>query len=1134
MSQEKIETKRLKRLLLVNWHTFIYEMVDFGEINLICGPNGSGKTTLLDAINTILLSDTGRSYNKSGNTSGKRSLDDYLAGTSGEEGQERLREGNFTSIVALEFEDTKTGGHFVSGASFDVESYGKKKSQYFTYTGKIPEDGFVHDGFPLRRAEMKAEINRIKKPRTKVAFNEAASRNGRELYARLGGLQPEQFKDVFRNTVAFKAEDLKDIKSFVGKYICNSMEEIDLSQNLNNIRDYEEMERQAQAVKKRAASLQAIEDVFQKESELEEQLRRARYISLRAQKEEADDEKTQAQTELSGREQEEKALNEQLDSDRRTEAQLENERDSLQIEIGSSNVLQTKKRLEDEISALKTESDVIEAQAQEAREYWFNNIRVLGRPIVGRFLEDKLPEEAIFDESRDFKKQISKTIREEIAKLPFKFANILQGEGDSFLIKNGERYFDEFLRKTESLKLEAALIDKNLKAEETNLNERVRELTDEISQLEQGITPLPKDVQKLKEILRDETGVELNVLAEVCEINDPAWGNVLEGFLGKRRYYFIPDESLVSRSLKIYDRHKRNLGGYNGGIVNVKEFRKSGRPPMKGSLAEEILTENPALRGYLNQLLGDTIKCEAAADLEKVRKGITREGMRHTGGAFFPMNPRDWQHPMIGQEGRKRRLEQCRQEKKSLEDLRREIRSLREQIVKLHFERFSFNTSENARYLRAITETERLPELEKEIADRKDQIASLDLSAIEALQAQLRAVRLEIDTIRRRRETAISRIGQIKAEKTELAQKISRLDQTITELTGQIEAEFDLSWIDEIGNEEYQRAKKRSEAVRQKFSQAYSNRIVTLTSQKDRAHQELVHLRRDYILEYNAPFSEEDDGNEHFTLELKKILENELPQYQKNFAEMKKKTEADMRENYISKMRYNIQTARARIQEHNQILSKIQFGTDRYHFLIKPRDEYLKIYRMIMSDLNIGEGPTIMSQAIQEQYPDEMDSLFRLLLEEERKGGVNAFKDYRTFLDFDIEIMQENGKSRKLSKVQGKLSGGETQAPYYVSMITSLASVYREGHDRLGGTLRLAAFDEAFSKMDGERTDAAIRLLRDMQMQSIIVAPLNKAGDLIRHADQVYVITSGEDGSSVDHFTKKDLVEMMTEGIEDD
>lgn len=1133
MSQNKIETKRLKRLLLVNWHTFIYEMVDFGEINLICGPNGSGKTTLLDAINTILLSDTGRSYNKSGNTSGKRSLDDYLAGTSGEEGQERLREGNFTSIVALEFEDTKSGESFVSGASFDVESYGKKKAQYFTYTGKIPEDGFVQEGFPLRRAEMKAEINKIKKPRTKVAFNEAASRNGRELYARLGGLQPEQFKDVFRNTVAFKAEDLKDIKSFVGKYICNSMEEIDLSQSLNEIRDYEEMERQAKAVEKRAASLQAIDDAYKKETELEEQLRRARYISLRAQKEEADEEKSGAEQELGKREQEEQQLGAQLESDRQQSAKLESERDSLQIEIGSSNVLQTKKRLEDEISALKSQVDTIETQAGEAREYWFSNIRVLGRPAVGRFLEEKSPKDPIFDEVRNFKKQITQTIREEIAKLPFKFANILQGEGDSFLIQNGEAYLEDFSQHTSALKLESAVLEKNLGAEEENLNARIRQLNEEIAQLEQGITPLPRDVQKLKDILKDETGVELSVLAEVCEISDPDWGNVLEGFLGKRRYYFIPDDALVSRALQIYDRNKRDLGGYNGGIVNVKEFKKSGRPPMPGSLAEEILTENPALRGYLNSLLGDTIKCEQAKDLEKVRKGITKEGMRHTGGAFFPMNPRDWQHPMIGQEGRKRRLELCRNEKKSLETLRQVIRTCREQIEKLHFEKFSFSAPENARCLKAIEETQKLPELQQKIAERNEQIASLDLSAIEALQARLEAVRLEIGTIQNRRETTISRLGQIGAEKRELKQRIAQLDQTISELSGQIEADFDPQWIREVGEEEYQRAKRRSEAVRQKFSQAYNNRIVTLTSQKDRAHQELVHLRRDYILEYNAPFSEEDDGNEHFTLELKKILENELPQYQKNFAEMKKKTEADMRENYISKMRYNIQTARARIQEHNQILSKIQFGTDRYHFLIKPRDEYLKIYRMIMSDLNIGEGPTIMSQAIQEQYPDEMDSLFRLLLEEERKGGVNAFKDYRTFLDFDIEIQQENGKTRRLSKVQGKLSGGETQAPYYVSMITSLASVYREGHDRLGGTLRLAAFDEAFSKMDGERTDAAIRLLRDMQMQSIIVAPLNKAGDLIRHADQVYVITSGDDGSSVDHFTKKELVLMMTGDLDD-
>jgi len=58
-----------------------------------------------------------------------------------------------------------------------------------------------------------------------------------------------------------------------------------------------------------------------------------------------------------------------------------------------------------------------------------------------------------------------------------------------------------------------------------------------------------------------------------------------------------------------------------------------------------------------------------------------------------------------------------------------------------------------------------------------------------------------------------------------------------------------------------------------------------------------------------------------------------------------------------------------------------------------------------------------------------------------------------------------------------KKSGGETQTPFYVAMLASFAQLYHI-NDRKWNCSRLIIFDEAFSKMDGERIRESIQLLK--------------------------------------------------------
>ena len=84
----------------------------------------------------------------------------------------------------------------------------------------------------------------------------------------------------------------------------------------------------------------------------------------------------------------------------------------------------------------------------------------------------------------------------------------------------------------------------------------------------------------------------------------------------------------------------------------------------------------------------------------------------------------------------------------------------------------------------------------------------------------------------------------------------------------------------------------------------------------------------------------------------------------------------------------------------------------------------------------------------------------------------------------------KDGIEQRLSKMITKKSGGETQTPFYISVLASFAQLYHTNEEgEFGNTTRLIIFDEAFSKMDRNRLTEAVKLLRMFNLQAILSKP---------------------------------------------
>ena len=246
-----------------------------------------------------------------------------------------------------------------------------------------------------------------------------------------------------------------------------------------------------------------------------------------------------------------------------------------------------------------------------------------------------------------------------------------------------------------------------------------------------------------------------------------------------------------------------------------------------------------------------------------------------------------------------------------------------------------------------------------------------------------------------------------------------------------------------------------------------------------------------------------------------------------------------------------------RKDELNKIISKLDFGKDKYQFIFtKNKGPDGKFYDMFM-DKDLEVDPTklggdmdhqmnLFTVMHENQYGDLINELISIFIPpenatgeelEEAKRNMAKYADYRTYLSFDMQQTirrdEEEPIKIQLSKMIKKNSGGEGQNPRYVALLASFAQSYRIGMSPKllrNPTMRLVILDEAFSKMDGEKVASCIRLIRDLGFQVIISATNDKIQNYLENVDRTFVFANPNKKSiSIKEFGKTEFVQLSEE-----
>ena len=262
------------------------------------------------------------------------------------------------------------------------------------------------------------------------------------------------------------------------------------------------------------------------------------------------------------------------------------------------------------------------------------------------------------------------------------------------------------------------------------------------------------------------------------------------------------------------------------------------------------------------------------------------------------------------------------------------------------------------------------------------------------------------------------------------------------------------------------------------------------------------------------------------------------------------------KEDFIYKIRSAIREAYQKKDELNRIISRLDFGNDKYQFVItKNKGPDGRYYKMFMDD-SLSIKPSDLSDGMEnqlnmftmeheEEYGDMMNELINIFLPpenatreelEEAKRNMAKYADYRTYLSFDMQQIIRGDREMRigLSRMIRKNSGGEGQNPLYVALLASFAQIYRinlSPKTRRSPTIRLVVLDEAFSKMDAEKVASCISLIRGLGFQAIISATNDKIQNYLENVDKTFVFANpNKKHISIQEFERMEYDQLRENG----
>ena len=1119
LSQSK---KIFTGMCLNNWGGINHRILQFNEyVNLFSGKSGSGKSTVMDAIQVILYGSFSPSFlNKAADDAkNRRSVLSYLRGEQ-KDGSANREGCDFCSVIALEIMDTGSSVATCIGIAFEVRKNDSeiKKFVYFSHSGSMPESGYVtEDGLCYSNQD----IRRLVKERSQSDAGRGKGDVNR-IYASkeaylgalydviLGYIDPNRFITMEKSAIALKMTN--GTGQFIRDYMfpksdSGTIETI--SEQLDAYRQIkdkiEDMRRRIELLKEIKASGRELVRVQADIAMAQAMIRCIDIEDMRAKIAAAEDDKLRIEAE-------QLKLQEKAQELSIEQKKLQNEYIQVSADLKSGDLGSKKEQLKE----LKKRSLMLTDNSRQ----WIKITSGLKRWEDDEVITDYVSNKAL-------------NLIDEII-------------GGSITEENCEQLH----LKLESVKqtVEDELEDNTAKKNEIAraLREKERLVEDMKNNRKSYKESLRSARAALQRALSDRFGetARVYIFADMFDVTDDEWKNAIEGRMGRLKFSLITEPRYANTAASVF----RDMKQFEEvDLINSGAILDSAPKAMDNSLYEAVSTNEKYVDTCLKRYLGHIIKCRSVDELSQVKDGVTPDCYSYSNFIFRHLKKRDYTtNACIGGKVSKARLAEYEADVDRLEaeqiDIMTAIQGLKAQRD------FECLKGEPEYYVGLSRASDELELVNAQKLELEEVIKTLE-------EGQYKELKAKKELLEKHKEELERAQKENRRQMDEMIRQHEKISG-VNEQRG-IQLEDLLSGYVANPKLEAQVHEQMKNASGQSVKNKQRQELISLqgadgTGGMQQACVETLQAARyKYLKEFpSGQFSGVEKSNEAYEALLDKYETDYEPEYEKEFDKQCDFIYRSLRENVIATIHGDIKAAKRHAYEINRLLRETNFSDSTYQIKIEPaKNENGQFYDMLMAEeldsknldnggidgqISFGEDDFYKKyeqkiQLLTDKFmpPKDEDEHQRM----QKRKEMEQYADYRNYLSFSMyeQVTDENGqviRENFVDDMAGRDSGGEGQNPKYVALLAGFAMLYMQQSNR-DSKIKLVLLDEAFSKMDQERSAVCLKYARKMDLQLIVCVPDERLQSLIRNVDCVYGFRRHNNQISMMHIDKGDYLKLM-------
>jgi hypothetical protein len=1112
----------LTRVIAINWYGF-RQIFDVEDNVLISGAFGTGKSALLDLIQYVLLGGE-RQFNRAaaGNARG-RDLVGYCLGDTNQvrNGQRHFLRSSGVTLAALEF--TRAGE---PGKAIKRETWGVRlefsspdaapKPTYFCIPDRLEYAALSPAGSELLsedafRTWLRREYgNESLFARQRDYLEEMAA-------PRHLNFDSAAFHRTFPKAIAFEPEE--NVEKFIREFILEESP-LDVRDVKTALRAYEDTRQRLEQQEDEAAFLRRIGE----QHALYESSRRTEAVLAHTSQGlkwlQAGERHEQLAASVQRQEAEHADDLKQLAEATGAETSAKTLLDQVRFEVGKdpdaikiSQLETSRTTLQDKVAGLRAAQESVRKQLDDRHYRWMNWLKHGAA----------LPLEGL----------------NEVLVVEDRWLADLRSGNDSERMMAMQRLAGRFNELWVALDQRLHPLRSDIAASE----KRLRQLAEDLENLSQGQAP---GLFPLFTALRQKLGARVEQLGRLIEVKPEAerWWPALELYLARNRWVLVVLEAADYReALDIL--RKTPPGRDAESLLNPAEARQLRLGTRENSLFSKVEVKHPVARLYVEHLLGDVLCVETVEELEQCEaaRAITPEGIFKSAPLRRRLKPATSVELTLGREG----LERMRAAKqKEQAETRTLLAALKQRLADVqtwldHGRKGGLAEGTLPDY---SAELPQLPELEAELGRLRETIALLLTPEREARQKRL----MELET---QHNAALSKIAVLtdrknnfelgirpEREALERARKDIDAARLATEtsrvelsrrfpgiLDAELKAERD-RW-----HAEFSKWLECFEAVQTRL-RIMAGQAVQARAQRNAEREKIAaardphgHLRHP---EYQHDFPPEDESNDRWSNRLRDLEQIELAKSRELAADRKQDWERRLEESVLNELNRRITEAQNTIRLLDRYLGQ-PIGKFRYRISQKKDVAgFGAIWQLLGTGLEITDpllGP-------------EIERAKRELMEAVNRSGDQDSRalrllDYRNYHHYDLEMVPADKLDAppiSLGRSGRNLSGGENQAPFFISMLAAFRRVYDRGdrNSTRSQQLGLVIMDEAFSKLSGDGIEDCLSLARYFQLQLVMAFPPERLGVMVPHAQTVIMCQKDVERDADGYVTRINNIPLLT------